>query len=699
MTFVSNGQTRIEQIKQTEEALNNSSTNETNLIVDDNSNNDYEKILDYKVDILVKTNSSLEVTETIKVNSKGKKIKRGIFRTLPTRRNLNGESYEVKYNIISIKRDGVKDGFHKETSPEYLKIYIGDKDVILDSGIYTYEIKYEVNKQIGFFDSYDELYWNVTGTDWDFDIAEVEVTVHLPNGADIIQNACYTGVYGSNAKNCNSEQIDATTMVWETKNLNPKEDLTIAVGFKKGIVFSPPPPSFLEIYGITISLIIAFICLSYYCYNLWKKYGIDPEKPTVYPQFSPPNNLSPAAISYLYYEKISERSITATLTNLAINKALRIEETEGINLHNNKIKYKLKKIKLNNKIKLGEEEFKLMSALFNNNSEVCIDGRPLKNIYIANKNFEDSLKKRYSHYFNIQNNRIRLIKPFILFIYTFLIGIIIETIVERNILFLKTYAIQLIILTILIIVFNLKLSKEKESNKKKKNRKKDTIPFGLIKIFLGLLISIFLFTSIITSLVHLFLHSEEVLNFRSFYYLGIGLIGSVIMYFLIKKPLSEKIQIQSDIEGFRMYLSAAEYKQIQFHNPPEITPEIFEKNLPYAMVFGVEKIWGRKFNQIFHESKLMYNPTWYVGEKHDAFTIYENLNASVSESISISIDNFKFSKTLELDNEIKNSNTNSNINSNINSKNESYSGGSSSSGSSGGGSSGGGGGGGGGGGW
>ena len=226
-----------------------------------------ERILFYNVDIFVEKEASLVVTETIKVNSNGDQISRGIFRSFPKKRNLNQETYPIKYKIISIKKDGNEDSYHEETDDEWYKIYIGDKDVFLQPGQYTYEIKYRVQKQIGFFDSYDELYWNVTGTEWSFPIDRVLATVHLPEGANIIQNSCYTGPFGSKDSNCEGTKINDTTFAWNATTLNSNEGLTIAVGFKKGVVLPPPPPSFLELYGIPIFLLLAFAFLANMCYN------------------------------------------------------------------------------------------------------------------------------------------------------------------------------------------------------------------------------------------------------------------------------------------------------------------------------------------------------------------------------------------------------------------------------------------------
>ena len=126
-----------------------------------------EKILNYHSDILVDDKGGLEVTETIKVNSLGINIRHGIFRTFLTERKLNGKNQKLKYNIISVTQDGQKVDYHSETGSGYYKIYIGSKDTDLPSGQYEFAIKYKVANQIGFFDKYDELYWNVNGLDWE----------------------------------------------------------------------------------------------------------------------------------------------------------------------------------------------------------------------------------------------------------------------------------------------------------------------------------------------------------------------------------------------------------------------------------------------------------------------------------------------------------------------------------------------------
>lgn len=60
--------------------------------------------------------------------------------------------------------------------------------------------------------------------------------------------------------------------------------------------------------------------------------------------------------------------------------------------------------------------------------------------------------------------------------------------------------------------------------------------------------------------------------------------------------------------GLKLYLEVAEKDRLAFHNAPEKNPEIFEKLLPYAMVFNVDKAWAKEFEGIYTTP-----PTWYDG--------------------------------------------------------------------------------------
>ena len=102
--------------------------------------------------------------------------------------------------------------------------------------------------------------------------------------------------------------------------------------------------------------------------------------------------------------------------------------------------------------------------------------------------------------------------------------------------------------------------------------------------------------------------------------------------YLMTQPDAEKLKIQSEIEGFKMYLGAAETKLMQFHNPPKMTPEVFQKYLPYAMVLGVQNIWGKKFSNVLNTMSEEEREAYEASAPYVSAALYSSLASSISVS-------------------------------------------------------------------
>lgn len=579
-----------------------------------------ERILNFHADIDVDKDSKLSITEKIKVHSLGQEIKRGIFRTLPVVRNLNNQTQKVKYNIISVKKNGVDEDFHEEIEDGFLKVYVGNKDIILSPGDYDYEIKYTTEKQIGFFEKYDELYWNVNGTEWNFPVDSISATVNLPQGAEIIQNSCYKGAYGSTSQDCIAKVLSEHSIEWSAKDLGPGEGLTIAVGFKKGIMVPPPPPTFLEKFGILIAGIIIFLGLLLYYYSTWKKYGVDPEKPTVYPQFNSPDDLSPASLGYIHNESFKNKYLTAALVNLAIKGYVQIIENEDdgvFGLFKSK-QFTVKKLK-NADQNLPKEEINLMNSLFSNISDsIKFDGKYDSKIEQTVRSFQSALKFQHDKMLNEGNNSKKLILPILVILGVYFLGLFISFTIfpefEKVFLGIFLLAVLTIAFVVAIILFKF-------------------FP-GLFKIFLVFPVMAFVLLGML-----IYKGSDFTIdnNFNVCYiFIVLGFMSLVIYQFLIKRPSEEKLRKKSLIDGFKMYMGAAENQQLQFHNPPEMTPQSFEKLLPFAMVLGVDEIWGKKFDDLLKKMSYEYQSNWYVGSSMNHFAMASVLNSSLTNSIQSS---------------------------------------------------------------
>jgi hypothetical protein len=140
-----------------------------------------EEILEYHSDIRVQQDASLLVTETILVRSAAVNIRHGIYRDFPTRyKDPLGNRYLIHFEVVQVLRDGQPEKFQTKDQDNGERIYIGDENVILGPGDYTYAPTYTANREIGFFADHDELYWNVTGTGWLFPIAHATATERTP---------------------------------------------------------------------------------------------------------------------------------------------------------------------------------------------------------------------------------------------------------------------------------------------------------------------------------------------------------------------------------------------------------------------------------------------------------------------------------------------------------------------------------------
>ena len=99
---------------------------------------------------------------------------------------------------------------------------------------------YQVLDALRFLQDHDELYWNVTGDEWDMPIEQVTAHIALPEGATGVRAVAYTGAYGQRARREVTIEGDAID-IESTRPLLFHEGLTAVVGFDKGFVHPPSP--------------------------------------------------------------------------------------------------------------------------------------------------------------------------------------------------------------------------------------------------------------------------------------------------------------------------------------------------------------------------------------------------------------------------------------------------------------------------
>ena len=115
-----------------------------------------------------------------------------------------------------------------------------------------------------------------------------------------------------------------------------------------------------------------------------------------------------------------------------------------------------------------------------------------------------------------------------------------------------------------------------------------------------------------------------------------------LFHYLLKAPTPFGQKILDEIEGFRLYLSTAEQHRLDILHPPDKTPELFEKLLPYAIALGVENEWSQQFAGILEQTTKEqdgYRPGWYSGRnigRLKAATLGSTLGSGLASSVAAS---------------------------------------------------------------
>ncbi len=328
-------------------------------------------ILDFHADIEVHADGSIVVEETIVPRFTG--TWNGIYRTIPVQyRTPQGLNYTLRLDIESVTDDEGRELRYESSRERHyrkLKIWVpGATD-----STKTVKLRYRVPNALRFFDEHDELYWNVTGDEWDVPIAEASARVRLPDGVTGIRATAFRGSYGSTQQA--GVKIDSGVVQVEANALGFREGVTAVVGWDPGIVHRPTAVE-RTVSTLYSNLPLALPPLVFLgMWRLWRARGRDPELSPIATQYEPPPHLSPAELGTLVDGSPDMRDITATLVDLAVRGYVHITETKEehlFGLYSSRDYTFTVRPESGEWSKLKVHETKLLSAMFGNKTTVTL---------------------------------------------------------------------------------------------------------------------------------------------------------------------------------------------------------------------------------------------------------------------------------------------------------------------------------------
>jgi uncharacterized membrane protein YgcG len=292
-----------------------------------------ERILLFDAAIAIQPDGSLRVTETIEVEALGQRIQRGILRDFPTDyRDRLGNAVTVPFDVEAVTRNGNAEPWRSERLNNGVRVRIGSADTLLPRGRQRYEIRYRTARQLGFFERHDELYWNVTGTGWNFAIDAVQARVTLPRPvpAAELRSEAFTGAQGARERDYRAGITDGAFEFATTRRLAPREGLTIVAMFPKGIV--PPPTAadrvrawIADNAGGVVAIAGAFAALLVLAWR-WHRVGRDPRAGPAFPRYDPPDGMSAAAVRFVRRMGFDNRCFAAGVLGLGSRGYLTVHQ-------------------------------------------------------------------------------------------------------------------------------------------------------------------------------------------------------------------------------------------------------------------------------------------------------------------------------------------------------------------------------------
>ena len=319
-----------------------------------------ESIKNYDVFITIQKDGILNISENINYNFDGRQ-KHGIYRKIPLK-------FGSEVEVFNVLKNGKKENFDIFDEAEYKIIKIGKQDVLLENGIYNYQIDYKMKKAITEYGNQYEIYFNGIGQEWGVPIEKANIVIKMEDGK-LYENSensnfeVYTGKKGERNQNFEARMENGKIFISNLTRLNENEGISFIIHldknkFGKNILnqinseaqrsFEKERNDFKNLALRGISLVIGFIILMVLSVYVWVYYL--KAKNTKY--FD--EELSPVEVAYLSGNDNLEKLTEVAILSLLKKKCISIKEKT------------MKMIFISEKDELPEEEKIILEAIRNN---------------------------------------------------------------------------------------------------------------------------------------------------------------------------------------------------------------------------------------------------------------------------------------------------------------------------------------------
>lgn len=596
-----------------------------------------EEILDFDVLVEVQPDGALLVTETIRVRAEGAQIQRGIYRDFPVRyREADGAVSLATFDVEWVRRNGVSEPFAVLSEGSNKRLRIGQSDVLLPvPSEQVYSFRYRTEGHLRAQDGFDELFWNVTGNDWAFPILASSVEIRLPRGVPIIDHAGYTGFRGDRGDALRVLGIsEGRYLARTTETLFPGQGWSVAISWPQGMIDIPPvqyaagsrPAKMLGATPMThpAGVLATLIGAAALLFG-WMRVGRDPRGGAIYPRFDPPEGLSPAAMRFVKRQGFDRRCLTAAILSMAVKGAVRITEEPASGILGRRT-YTLAPLGRKGK-PLSRGEAGAYDKLFAFGQSLTLKSDKSNGGRVDRARAELSSRLWEEHYGASFRRNAR--QTFLGVLAGIVAGVALVGIASNgNPSAILVWVIAALVAGVATLIVGAILIAVLAGRSAGLGGRGSTV-LVMVASFGG----IFAVQGAIFALAMYDQGQLTGLGPVSAAGAAFGVIAGTFHY-LMAAPTKAGRNLLDAIEGFEMYMATAEEDRLNLLNPPEHTPELFEKLLPHAVALGLTHEWSRKFAGVLASAGAAAQPQWYAGTHRFDFDTFENSFGSAVSSTS-----------------------------------------------------------------
>lgn len=558
--------------------------------------NDYD-ITKYDVEIVVDEHNKYSIKENI--DTYFNVSKHGIVRRIPLYNNIIRQDGTRERNRVLISNVHVNEEFasSRENNNYVLKIGSADKTI---NGKHSYTISYDYDIGLDKNNKYDELYFNIIGTNWDTDISNVTFKITMPKEFDASKLGFSYGEYGESNTDNISYDVDGNVITGSfDRTLLAGEGLNVRLELPEGyFIRKSVSSSLLECWYYIIPILGVL-----FSYLIWKKYGKDDQVVDIV-SFYPPENMNSLDVAFAKKGSVNSNDAVSLLVYLASKGYIKIVEDKK-----SKSRFTIQKVKEydgNNK----EEEL-FFRGLFKKVWDSISSDELNESFYLTINSIltkKNSTANRKEIFNNKSSN-----KRYILFLFM-LITSSLSTIIPALGYKLSDVIFSIIICNLIGIVALIIVAIIYDNNCTKKGLN-SALGFAF---FFVLALAVANFT---------------IIGFEYIYYDTVYLIGFILcmvctyliyfFYLIVTKRTEYGNKVLGEVNGFKKFLETAEKDKLEslVHDDPSY----FYNILPYAYVLGVSDAWIKQFEGI-----AIAPPDWY--ESADTFDYYR-FNRSLNRTI------------------------------------------------------------------